>query len=57
MFGNLVKAGVAVVVSPVALVVDVVTLPATAFEVGRPAFWRTEKLLSVAGENIIKAVE
>lgn len=56
MFGNLLKAAVAVVVSPVAVVVDVVTLPATAFE-RKDAFHRTASLLSSSGKNIMKAVD
>lgn len=59
MFGmleNLTKAAIAVAVTPVALVVDVVTLPASA-EPGREPFERTGNLLKSAGENISKAVD
>jgi len=59
MFGmleKLTKATVAVALSPVALAVDIVTLPVSA-ENGEPhPFGRTEKLLDSAGDNIKKAV-
>ena len=56
MFGSLLKAAVAVAVSPIAVVVDVVTLPATAFE-NKDAFHRTSALLESAGKNVMKAVD
>lgn len=53
---NLTKAVVAVAVSPVALVVDVVKLPVTAFDDKSP-FENTEKVLSLAGKSVIKAIK
>jgi hypothetical protein len=56
---NLTKAAVAVVVSPVALVVDVVDvvrLPATAYYDRNP-FENTSKVLSSAGKSVMKAIE
>jgi hypothetical protein len=58
MFGileKLTKATIAVALSPVALAVDIVTLPLSA-ENGDDAFGRTGKLLDSAGDNIKKAV-
>lgn len=55
MFNRLVKAAVAVTLSPVAVVADVVRLPSTAFD-GKPAFGLTESMLNAAGENVAKAV-
>ena len=56
MFSNLAKAAVAVVVTPVALVVDVVSLPSTS-ESGKPAFGKTSAMLSAAGAAISEALE
>lgn len=56
MLGNLLKAAVAVTLSPVALVVDIVTLPASA-EADNGAFDRTAVLLKSAGENVRQAVK
>ena len=56
ILGNLTKAAVAVALSPVALAVDVVTLPASA-DNGDSPFKRTEKLLGAAGENIVEATK
>jgi hypothetical protein len=53
---NVSKAGVAVAASPVALVADLVTLPASACD-NKPAFGRTGKMLNAAGACITKAVE
>lgn len=53
---KLTKAAVAVTLSPVALAVDIVTLPVSA-ENGDEPFKRTEKLLSSAGENVSKALK
>jgi hypothetical protein len=55
MFALIIKAVVAVAVSPVALVVDIVTLPASAFD-NKDAFHRTGALLKSAGDNVMKAV-
>lgn len=54
ILSNLTKAAVAVVVAPVAVVADVVCLPATAFEDTHP-FGMTAKLLDNAGKAIDKA--
>jgi hypothetical protein len=55
MFKKLMKAAVAVTLSPVALVADIVTLPASA-DSGRSPFSRTGKLLDSAGKNVSDAV-
>lgn len=52
---NTIKAAVAVAVSPVDMVVDVVTLPSTALE-GKHAFGRTAKRFQQAAEAIDAAV-
>jgi hypothetical protein len=56
MLGKLLKAAVAVTLSPVALVVDIVTLPASAEDYRKGPFDRTGALLKAAGENITDAV-
>lgn len=59
MFGmleKLTKATVAFALSPVALAVDIVTLPASAYRGDSHPFGRTEKLLDSAGENIKKSI-
>ena len=53
---NVVKAGVAVVVTPVALATDFVTLPSSALN-GRGPFPRTGKMLDAAGDAITAAVK
>lgn len=55
MFGNLLKAAIAVSLTPVAFVADVMTLPASAFRDDHP-FGMTGALLKAAGENVSKAV-
>ena len=57
MLFELVKAATAVALSPVALVVDIVTLPASAEDPRRGAFDRTAALLDSAGKNVSKAVK
>lgn len=57
MFRNLLKAAVAVVVTPVALAVDIVTLPATAEKRGVGPFDRTAKCLNSAGKNVAEAIK
>ena len=60
MFGmleNLTKAAVAVALTPVALAVDIVTLPSSACDIHKGPFDKTGDLLKAAGENIYKAVE
>lgn len=49
MLGNLLKAAVAIVAAPVALVVDIVTLPASAEHPTRGAFDRTAAMLDAVG--------
>lgn len=48
---------VAVVVTPVALVADVITLPASALDHRREAFGRTEAMLKAAGDATTEAVK
>ena len=57
MLGNLIKAAVAVAAAPVALVVDIVTLPASAEHPTRGAFDRTTAMLDAAGDNMKQAVK
>lgn len=57
MFTKLFKATIAVALSPVALVVDVVTLPASAEKRGAGPFDRTSDLLKTAGKNIKDAIK
>ena len=60
MFGmleKLTKATVAVVLTPVAVVVDVVSLPATSMDHRRGAFDNTSELLRAAAKNVKEAVE
>lgn len=57
MFGILLKAAVAVVAAPVALVVDIVTLPASAEHPTRGAFDRTADMLDASDYNIKQAVK
>lgn len=56
MLFNIAKALVAVAVSPVALVVDIVTLPASSCDYNRGPFDRTAKVLDAAGKNISDAI-
>lgn len=53
---NVAKAGIAVAASPVALVADIVTLPAAAYD-DKPPFGRTGKMLNAAGKCITEAVK
>ena len=57
MLGSLLKAAVAIVAAPVALVVDIVTLPASAEHPTRGAFDRTAAMLDAAGDNMKQAVK
>ena len=57
MLGNLTKAVVSVAAAPVAVVVDVVKLPATALDPKRDPFENTGDLLKNAGECFKRAVE
>ncbi|EYC51708.1 hypothetical protein AZ34_11905 [Hylemonella gracilis str. Niagara R] len=59
MFGlleNLTKAAVAVAVTPVAAAVDVLAIPADAYD-GKDMFSRTGAMLRAAGENLSEAVK
>jgi hypothetical protein len=56
MFGSLIKATVGVVLTPVALAVDIVKLPASSYD-GKSAFEHTEKMLESVGDNISKALD
>jgi hypothetical protein len=53
---NLLGAGAAVLASPVALVADVMTLPASAYDDKEP-FARTGKMLAAAGACVNEAVK
>lgn len=60
MFGmleGLAKATVAVALTPVAVVADVVTLPASADDPRRGPFDRTANMLETAGDNIKEALQ
>lgn len=57
MFGNLFKAAVGVVLTPVAVAVDIVKIPVTSDDHRRSAFEQTEKMLESVGDNISKALD
>jgi hypothetical protein len=60
MFGilrNLTKAAVAVALTPVALVVDILTLFASADHEDDHPFGRTGDLLNAAGKSVNKAID
>jgi hypothetical protein len=57
ILGNLTKAAVAMALTPVALVVDLVTLPASANRGDDHPFGRTGELLNAAGKNVSKAID
>lgn len=57
MFKNLFKAAVATVATPVALVADVVTLPASALDHRKNPFERTESMIKAVSDNVVKAVD
>jgi hypothetical protein len=54
---NLLKAAIGVVVSPVAIVVDLLTLPASSMDPHRGPFDRTDKILTAVGRCVRNAVE
>lgn len=54
---NLTKAAVAVVISPVAVVADVLTLPASSIDPHRGPFDRTAAVLEAAGRCFSEAVK
>jgi hypothetical protein len=53
---NIAKAGIAVAVSPVALVADIVTLPASAHDNKHP-FGKTGAVLGAAGKCVTEAIK
>lgn len=57
MFKNLFKAAVATVVTPVAIVADIVTLPASAMDHRKDPFERTGSMLKAVADNVNKAVD
>jgi hypothetical protein len=57
ILSSLTKAAVAVVATPVALAVDVLTLPASSMDPHRGPFDRTEEMLDAVGKNISAAVK
>jgi hypothetical protein len=57
VIGSLARAALAVVVTPVAAVADVLTLPASSLDPHRGPFDRTAHFLKVAGRNVCEAVE
>lgn len=57
MFTNLAKAAIAVVTTPVALVADVLTLPASSMEPHRGPFDRTARRLEQAGQAMDEALK
>lgn len=57
MLENLTKAAVSVAVTPVTLVADVVALPFDAADGDKPAFSRTGKMLTNAGNCTKEAVK
>lgn len=56
MFSSLIKAAIGVVVTPVALAVDIVSIPETAYE-DKDAFSNTTKVLGDIGKNITNVLE
>lgn len=54
---NLAKAAVATVLTPVAVVADVLTLPASSMDPHRGPFDRTEAMLKSAGECFQEAIK
>jgi hypothetical protein len=57
ILGNLTKAAVAVALTPIALVVDIVTLPASAYRGDVHPFGHTVDLLNEAGKSANKAID
>lgn len=53
---NLAKAAAAVVISPAAVVADVLTLPASSLDPHRGPFDRTAKVLNAAGQCAMEAI-
>ena len=57
IFGSLTKAALNVVAAPIALVVDVVTLPVSSTELHKGPFDRTANCLNRAAESTNDALE
>lgn len=61
MFGKLLKAGVAIALTPAAVVIDVVSAPVRSCDYARdfdePFLNSTSKLIKSAGKNIGRALE
>jgi hypothetical protein len=57
MLTNITKAAVAIAVSPVAIVADVLTLPASSMDPHRGAFDRTAAVFKAAGECATEAIK
>jgi len=57
LIGNLAKAAVAVALTPVALAVDIVTIPASAERGEDHPFQRTGNLLNSVGDSVKKSLE
>jgi hypothetical protein len=57
LLSNLTKAAIAAALTPVAVVADVLTLPASSLDPHRGPFERTEQLLTACGKCIAEAVK
>lgn len=57
MFTNLLKAAVATVLTPAAVVVDVLILPITSSDLSKGPFDNTKAMLDRVGKNVNKALE
>lgn len=57
MLKNLFKAAVATVATPIALVADIVTLPASAMDHRKSPFEKTEAMVKAVANNINDAVD
>jgi hypothetical protein len=57
ILANLTKAAIAAAVSPVALIADVLTLPASSMDPHRGPFERTAGILNTAGACVVQAIK
>jgi len=57
MFGSLFKAALGVALAPVALAVDVVSLPVSAMDTRKGPFDNTEKVLDSVSKNVERALD
>lgn len=57
MFGSLLKAAVGVVITPVAVVVDIVRLPVTADDHRKETFGATSSVLDSVVKNVKDAID